>query len=175
MRTFEEVWFTPGNPNSLEAREQAQKGWNDCLGDGLRSKLRGTDWYCRGWNAHIDEKLSIKTQWDFVSYGGLGVSGQYLGKNFSAEGCEVLADISSKFKTSHQEKLLLKYAPELYETLKWAVPLALVAMEDHRLERIKCGITDIKGTYSNGVTVLGISQDEVDQIEYANKLLAVFK
>lgn len=175
MRTFEEVWFTIGNTATHKARAEAQKGWNDCIGDGIKHKLRGMDWYCRGWNAHIDEKLSIKTQWDFVSYGGLGISGQYIGKNFSSEGCEVLADISSKFKTSHQEKLLLKYAPELYETLKWAVPLALVAMEDHRIRRIQGGNMDIQGTYQNGVTMVGLYQDEVDQIEYANKLLSIFK
>lgn len=175
MRTFEEVWFTIGNTATHKARAEAQKGWNDCLGDELKHKLRGTDWYCRGWNAHIDEKLRIKTQWDFVSYGGLGISGQFIGKNFSSEGCEILADISSKFKTSHQEKLLLKYAPELYETLKWAVPLALVAMEDHRLRRIQGGIRDIQGTYQNGITMVGLYQDEVDQIEYANKLLSTFK
>ena len=48
-------------------------------------------------------------------------------------------------------------------------------MEDHRIRRIQGGIRDIQGTYQNGVTMVGLYQDEVDQIEYANKLLAVFK
>lgn len=62
---------------------------------------------------------------------------------------------------------LVAASPELLAALQWALPLAEVAMDDHRVERIRLGHTDIKGTYKNGVTYSGIFQEEVDQIERA--------
>lgn len=62
-------------------------------------------------------------------------------------------------------------APELLEVLKWALPLAEVALDTHRLLRVQCGHNDIQGTYKDGVTWAGIYQDEVDKIEYARELL----
>lgn len=53
------------------------------------------------------------------------------------------------------------------EALKWALPLAERAVDDHRMERIRCGHSDIVGTYSNGQSWVGIHQSEVDQIEKA--------
>lgn len=55
----------------------------------------------------------------------------------------------------------------LRDALAWALPLAEWAIDDHRLERLRCGHSDIHGTYKNGVTWAGIYQSEVDQIERA--------
>ena len=61
---------------------------------------------------------------------------------------------------------------ELREVLEWAVPLAEIAMEAHRYERIKNGHNrDICGTYKSGVTWVGIYQNEVDQIERAREVM----
>lgn len=56
MRIFEEVWSLVGGTATHKAKKEFQKGWNDCIRDGLCQKLRGIDWYCRGWNACMDEK-----------------------------------------------------------------------------------------------------------------------
>ena len=60
----------------------------------------------------------------------------------------------------------------LREALKWALPLAERAQDDHRMERIRCGHTDIVGQYKNGVSYVGIYQSEVDQIEEARAALS---
>lgn len=59
----------------------------------------------------------------------------------------------------------------LREALRWALPLAEQAMEDHRLMRWQCGHKDIVGTYKNGTAYVGIYQSEVDQIEQARAAL----
>lgn len=56
---------------------------------------------------------------------------------------------------------------ELLEALQWALPMAILAMEQHRMERVKNGHTDISGTHGNGESWVGIYQDEVDKIEFA--------
>lgn len=56
---------------------------------------------------------------------------------------------------------------ELLEALQWALPMAILAMEQHRMERVKNEHTDISGTYGNGESWVGIYQDEVDKIEFA--------
>ena len=61
---------------------------------------------------------------------------------------------------------------KLEEALRWALPLAERAVDDHRMERMRCGHNDITGTYKNGVTWVGIHQSEVDQIEFAREVLA---
>lgn len=73
----------------------------------------------------------------------------------------------------HPEKLAaaLRGRDRVVEALRWALPLAERAMDDHRLERIRCGHSDIHGTYKNGVTWSGIWQAEVDQIEAARAAL----
>lgn len=38
-------------------------------------------------------------------------------------------------------------ANELLEALQWALPMAILAMEQHRMERVKNGHWDISGTY----------------------------
>lgn len=58
-------------------------------------------------------------------------------------------------------------ADELLEALQWALPMAILAMEQHRMERVKNGHRDISGTYKNGESWVGIYQDEVDKIEFA--------
>lgn len=61
----------------------------------------------------------------------------------------------------------------LVAALKWALPLAEIAMEDHRSHRCQAGHGGtIQGTYSNGVTWAGIYQGEVDEIELARATLA---
>lgn len=66
---------------------------------------------------------------------------------------------------------LIAAAPDLLEALQWALPLAKIAMDTHRMERIKCGHMDISGTYKNGETWVGIWQTEVDQIEFAQEAI----
>lgn len=60
---------------------------------------------------------------------------------------------------------------ELVDALKWALPLAERAIDDHRMERLRCGHNDITGTYKNGQTWVGIYQSEVDQIEAVRAIL----
>lgn len=62
---------------------------------------------------------------------------------------------------------LVAASPELLAALQWALPLAQMAMEEARMWRVKAGHMDIKGTYNNGETWVGIYQEEVDQIERA--------
>ena len=59
---------------------------------------------------------------------------------------------------------------EVVDVLAWATPLAELATESHRLERVRCGHNDIRGTYKNGQTWVGIYQSEVDQIEQAREV-----
>ena len=59
---------------------------------------------------------------------------------------------------------------EVVDVLAWATPLAELATESHRLERVRCGYNDIRGTYKNGQTWVGIYQSEVDQIEQAREV-----
>lgn len=61
---------------------------------------------------------------------------------------------------------------KLEEALRWALPLAERAVDDHRMERIRCGHSYITGTYKSGMTWVGIHQSEVDQIEFAREVLA---
>ncbi len=77
-------------------------------------------------------------------------------------------------KADEANARLISAAPEMaealaaaIEALAWARPLAVAAMEDHRVARVKAGHTDMAGTYRSGTTYVGIHQDEVDQIEAA--------
>ena len=67
---------------------------------------------------------------------------------------------------------LISAAPELLEALQWALPMAIIAMEQHRMERVKSGHRDISGTYKNGESWVGIYQDEIDKIEFARAAIA---
>ncbi|UVX30615.1 hypothetical protein S13b_00038 [Klebsiella phage VLCpiS13b] len=67
---------------------------------------------------------------------------------------------------------LISAAPELLEALQWAFPMAIIAMEQHRMERVKNGHIDISGTYKNGESWVGIYQDEIDKIEFARAAIA---
>lgn len=60
---------------------------------------------------------------------------------------------------------------DIAKLLNWSVPLAIIAVDQYRMERVKAGHHDITGTYSNGETWVGIYQTEVDEIEFARKLL----
>lgn len=72
---------------------------------------------------------------------------------------------------SDADKILIAAAPDLLEALQWALPLAKIAMSSCQLERVKCGHSDITGTYKDGVTWAGIYQDEVDSIEHAESAI----
>lgn len=68
--------------------------------------------------------------------------------------------------------MVMAAAPELLKALQWALPLAIIAIEAHRMERVKCGHMDINGTYMNGEKWVGIYQDEVDRIESCRLAIA---
>lgn len=85
--------------------------------------------------------------------------------------CEAYGD-STSFEEDQANAKLIAAAPELLEALQWALPLAKIAMDTHRMERIKCGHMDINGTYKNGETWVGIYQKEVDEIESAQAAIA---
>lgn len=57
------------------------------------------------------------------------------------------------------------------QALAWALPLAECAVETRRTERVQAGHHDIRGTYKNGVTWVGVYQSEVDEIESARAAL----
>ncbi|MBT1798801.1 hypothetical protein B9Q31_02240 [Enterobacter kobei] len=67
---------------------------------------------------------------------------------------------------------LIAAAPYLLEALQWALPLAEVAIESHRQERVKCGHMDISGVRKDGVSWVGIYQDEIDSIERARAAIS---
>lgn len=73
---------------------------------------------------------------------------------------------------TREDVRLIAAAPELLEALQWALPMAILAMEQHRMERVKNGHRDISGTYKNGESWVGIYQDEVDKIEFARAAIA---
>jgi Lar family restriction alleviation protein len=60
----------------------------------------------------------------------------------------------------------------LQRALSWALPLAERAVDTLRSFRVQCGHTDIRGTYADGTTWVGIYQGEVDDIEFARAALA---
>lgn len=62
---------------------------------------------------------------------------------------------------------LMAAAPVLLKALQWALPLARMAMEAHRMDRLRCGHNDIVGKYKSGQAWAGIYQSEVDEIEFA--------
>ena len=83
-----------------------------------------------------------------------------------SKGGQFVCDVTDKNNAN-----LIAAAPELLEALQWALPLAKIAMSSCQLERVKCGHRDITGTYKDGVTWVGIYQDEVDSIERAESAI----
>lgn len=61
---------------------------------------------------------------------------------------------------------------ELIEALEWALPLAELAMEQHRQMRLQCGHNDLTYTTRRGVKFVGLSQAEWDRVERARRALA---
>lgn len=110
----------------------------------------------QGWNLHRDEEGDL-----YVIAGHEDFFGGYT-PVFKCEQHGELGEADAKLAAS---------APELLDALQWALPLARLAMDSHRMERIKCGHTDITGTYSNGETWVGIYQSEVDEIEFAQNTI----
>lgn len=86
-------------------------------------------------------------------------------------GGTVRTPVAEEINNKHDAHLIAA-APELLEALRWALPMAIIAMEQHRFERVKAGHTDIVGTYKNGESWLGIYQDEVDKIEFSRAAIA---
>lgn len=60
----------------------------------------------------------------------------------------------------------------LLEALKYTVPLAVIALDAHRVERIKAGHIDITFTKPNGEKWVGLYQDEWDKLESAQEALS---
>lgn len=61
---------------------------------------------------------------------------------------------------------------ELETALRWALPLAELALDSHRYDRIKNGHNhDIQGTHKDGTQRLGLWQKEVDEIDFARSAL----
>ena len=85
---------------------------------------------------------------------------------------EEIATVWTYLLPTEANARLITAAPDLLEALRWALPLAEMAIESHRIERIRLGHSDIIGTYKNGATWVGISQDEVDQIEKARAVIS---
>lgn len=59
----------------------------------------------------------------------------------------------------------------LEEALRWATPLAALALETHRCERLRCGHQDIQAKKADGSLVLGLWQDEYDAWQRAESAL----
>jgi hypothetical protein len=90
-----------------------------------------------------------------------------------SERCAYRAELATKLQTlfcDHTSALQAESA-RLREALKWALPLAQLALETHRLERLRCGHSDIRGVYVNGTQCVGLWQDEIDRIEQARAAL----
>lgn len=96
------------------------------------------------------------------------VAGQNYGTTFGGKNRDWNPNHKEEDMQEHKANAaLFSAAPELLKALQWALPLAKIAMDSHRMERIKCGHVDINGTYKNGETWVGIWQEEVDKIESA--------
>lgn len=86
---------------------------------------------------------------------------------------ESICEMSPCF--NHADASLIAAAPDLLKALDWALPLAKIAIEDHRMGRLKAGHNDITGTYKNGDTWVGIYQSEIGEIEFADSAIAKAK
>lgn len=60
---------------------------------------------------------------------------------------------------------------DILDALRGALPLAERTLEDHRLERLRCGHSDIGGTDAEGRIVIGLWQTEIDQRDKARAAL----
>lgn len=69
---------------------------------------------------------------------------------------------------SHADQRLIAAAPELLEALKWALPLAEMALEDHRQARIQAGHSDIGA----GSPHLGLWESEAKARDGARAAIA---
>lgn len=67
---------------------------------------------------------------------------------------------------------LIAAAPDLLAALAWALPLAKIAQEEHRMRRVMAGHNNIIGTRRSGVTWVGLHQHEIDEEERAEAALA---
>lgn len=69
-------------------------------------------------------------------------------------------------------KSLLQVQPvPVLDSLVWSLQLAEVALEDCRINRIRCGHLDIVSKYKDGRVCIGLYQDEVDKLESAREVL----
>lgn len=86
-----------------------------------------------------------------------------------------IAGIWSLDPVDFSNAALMAQSPDLLKALEWALPLAKLAMEAHRMDRLKCGHNDIVGKYKSGQTWAGIYQSEIDEIEFADLVIAKAK
>ena len=91
-------------------------------------------------------------------------------KNWSRANKRIWRDTARAALTAIADAGYVIMPREVVDVLAWATPLAELATESHRLERVRCGHNDIRGTYKNGQTWVGIYQSEVDQIEQAREV-----
>ena len=83
-----------------------------------------------------------------------------------------VADVQVRDDEGQANAKLIAASPDLLVALQWALPLAKIAMEAHRMDRLRCGHNDITGTYTGGDTWVGIYQSEIDEIEFAQSVIA---
>lgn len=104
----------------------------------------------------------------------VAVGGEVLTADYDYEGQTICDHICNceEINGESPNANLIAAAPDLLEALQWALPLAKIAMTSCQQERVKYGHHDIQGTYKNGVTWIGIYQDEVDKIEAAEAAIA---
>lgn len=69
----------------------------------------------------------------------------------------------------------LERAEAMADALSWALPLAGIALEDHRIVRIKAGHQDIVAQRANGEQVVGLWQREIDEQEHARAALDAYR
>lgn len=57
------------------------------------------------------------------------------------------------------------------EALRWALPLAEQALEDHRQRRLMGGHTNMRGKNARGAVIVGLTQQEIDAADNARAAL----
>jgi len=67
---------------------------------------------------------------------------------------------------------LMAAAPDLLKSLQEALPLVKVAFETCRVERIRCGHQDIRGINQDGQVIIGLWQEEIDQLDNIQKAIS---
>lgn len=85
--------------------------------------------------------------------------------------CVVALDCGEISDRMMSNAKLISVAPQMLDSLVWSLQLAEVALEDCRINRIRCGHLDIVSKYKDGRVCIGLYQDEVDKLESAKEVL----